>query len=119
MLLRQVDDIDIPLVDNQASSHSDENIVLQLLEDLIEEVKLEGHLASLAICQYEIRIVTVSTDIDNLIRGDSYQFGAGRYSELFHVLTGYYSANIRIFIESYVGCTSFLTLFTDKGPKKQ
>jgi hypothetical protein len=117
LLLRQVDYIDISLVDNQASSHSDEHIVLQLLEDLIEEVKLEGHLASLAISQYEIRIVTVGTDIDNLIRSDTYQFGTGRYSEPFHVLTGYYSANIRIFIESYVDCTSFLTLFTDKRPK--
>jgi hypothetical protein len=88
LLFRQVNNIDIPLVDNQASSHPDEHIVLQLLENLIEEVKLEGHLASLAICQYEIRIVTVSTDIDNLVRGDSYQFGTGRYSEPFHVQTG-------------------------------
>ena len=80
--------MDIALVDDETSSNPCEHIVLKLLEYLIEEMKLECHLAALAICQYKVRIVTVSTDIHNLIRGDSHQFGAGRYSEPFHALTG-------------------------------
>jgi hypothetical protein len=60
-------------------------------------MKLKSHLAALAICQYKVRIVAIGTDIYNLIRGDSHQFGAGRYSEPFHAMCNY-SANIRIFV---------------------
>jgi type III secretory pathway component EscV len=88
LLFRQINNIDISLIDNEASSHPDKHIVLELLEYLIEEMKLECHLAAFAICQNHVRIVTIGTDIDNLIRGDSHQFGAGRYSEPFHALTG-------------------------------
>ena len=76
--------MDITLVDDETPPNPCEHIVLQLLERLIEEVELECHLAALAICQYKVRIVAIGTDIYNLIRGDSHQFGAGRYSEPFH-----------------------------------
>ena len=101
LLFRQVNHVDIALVDDEAPAHPDKHIVLELLEHLVEEMKLEGHLAALSIGQHEVRIVAVGTDIDNLVRGDSHQFGAGRYSEPFH------GANIRILIESYAECTSF------------
>ena len=55
---------------------------------IVKKMKLECHLATLTIGQYKVRIVAIGTDIYNLIRGDSHQFGAGRYSEPFHALTG-------------------------------
>ena len=80
--------MNIALVDDETSPNTGKYIVLQLLENLVKKMKLECHLAALAICQYKVRIVAVSTNIDYLVRGDSHQFGAGRYSEPFHALTG-------------------------------
>jgi hypothetical protein len=80
--------MNIALVDDETSPNTGKHIVLQLLENLVKKMKLECHLAALAICQYKVRIVAIGTDIYNLIRGDSYQFGTGRYSEPFHVHTG-------------------------------
>ena len=78
----------ISFVDDETSSNSGKHVVMQLLEYLVEEVELECHLTALAIRQHKVRIVTVGTDIYNLIRGDSHQVGAGRYSEPFQALTG-------------------------------
>lgn len=44
-------------------------------------MKQECHLAALVIRQYEVRIVAAGTDIYNLVRSDSHQFGDGRYSK--------------------------------------
>ena len=80
--------MNIAFVDDEAPADTGEHIVLELLEHLIEKVQLESHLAALAISQHKVRIVAVGTNVDNLVRGDSHQFGAGRYSEPFHALTG-------------------------------
>ena len=85
-LFREIDDVDIPLIDDETPANSGKHVILQLLEHLVEEMQLECHLAALAIRQYKVRIVAVGTDIDNLVRGDSNQFGTGRYSEPFHTI---------------------------------
>ena len=87
------------------------------VEELVFDTA-NGATFHLAIRQYEVRIVAVGMDIHNLVRSDSHQFGAGRYSAPFHTQTDNYLANLRIFIginEEYI---SFLTLFTEKGPKQ-
>ena len=79
----------------------------------------KGTAFCLVIRLYKVRIVAVGTDIYNLVRSDSHQFGAGRYSAPYHTQTDIYLANLRIFIgisEEYI---SFLTLFTDIAPKIQ
>lgn len=113
-LLREIDDVNIAFVDDEAPADTGEHIVLELLEDLIEEMQLECHLAALAIGQHQVRIVAVGTNVDNLVRGDSHQFGAGRYSEPFHAMCNYF-VNIRISVEKTIDYAVFLTLFTLKG----
>ena len=88
--------------------------------DVVKLIKMSKDAAvCLVIRQYEVRIVAVCMDIYNLVRSDSHQFDAGRYSAPFHTQTDNYLANLRIFIgisEEYI---SFLTLFTDKSLKIQ
>jgi hypothetical protein len=83
--------MNIVLVHNEALPHAHKRVVLQLLEDFVEIVKLKGHLVGFAVKQIHVGIVSVCTDENDILWLHSNEFRGCRNLKPFHARISYYN----------------------------